>query len=208
MSNLVRQRRAHDLWISRSHVVAFVLAGVFGWMAAFGLGYVAGRESVEVEPQVAAGFTTEAGGEELVELLARVDAAAVPDGGVRELTFPDALTGKLVDEAPPQGLEVDETVRVDGDAAVDVPERGDVPPKGRWTLAVASVETRAEADALVAGLREKELEAWVGSERIDGATRWRVGVGGWGSRSEAEEALKSMGSKVAVDGAPVAVVRF
>lgn len=206
MSKLVRQRRAHDLWISRSHLYAYGLGAACAVLAAFGFGYYAGRASVEV-PHLPPELVSETPDRELVELLARVDAAGTPDGGVRDLTFPDELAGSGEPPALPDGDEPGGAVRVEGSIA-DLPERGDVPPRGRWTLTAASVEDRAEAERLAATLRERDVDAWVAPEQLDGQTRYRVGVGGWGSRSEAEEALESMRTSVSIEGAPVVVTRF
>lgn len=207
MSNLVRQRRAHDLWISKNHLYAYGLSAGLAVIAAFGGGYVAGRASVEAPVSVRGSITADASRQELVELLARVDAAATPDGGVRDLTFPDALTGELPPGDVPVVAVDEQTVRLEGHTDV-VPDRGDVPPHGRWTVAAASVEDRAEAEQLAEMLRERELEAWVAPEQLDGQTLWRVGVGGWGSKSEAEEALPGLLFSVAVDGHTPIVARF
>ena len=175
-------------------------------LAAFGFGYYAGRASVDIPEPLPAALNGSPD-RELVELLARVDAAATPGGGVRQLTFPDALTGEGGELVVPPSPEDDAPVHVEGQAG-DLPERGDLPPHGRWTLTAASLEDPEEAEALAQSLRDRELEAWVAPEQLDGETRYRVGVGGWGSKSEAEEALKGLKAKIAPDGAPVTVTRF
>ena len=207
MSQLVRQRRAHDLWISKSHLYAYGASAVLSVIIAFGAGYIAGQGSVDIPVVSPVAFASEAGSDELVELLARVDASATPDGGVRDLTFPDALTGQLPTVQVPLAVDSSEAVHLKG-GSVSVPERGDLPPHGHWTLTAASVEGEAEAEELATVLRERDLEAWVAAEQVDGVTKWRVGVGGWGSKSEAEVALKSMRTKVSLEGAPVVVTRF
>ncbi|MCB9694239.1 MAG: SPOR domain-containing protein [Alphaproteobacteria bacterium] len=207
MSNLVRQRRAHDLWISRSHLYAYGASAALAVLTAFGAGFVAGRSSVDVPAAPPAELASATPDRQLVELLARVDAAATPDGGVRDLTFPDTLTGEAGDGEVPQPPEEPGAVGLPGVPAA-LPERGDVPPHGRWTLTAASVPDREEADRLASALRERDLAAWVAPEQLDGETRYRVGVGGWGSKSEAEEALEKLRAQVSIEGAPVLVTRY
>jgi cell division septation protein DedD len=207
VSNLVRQRRAHDLWISKSHLYAYALSASLAVVAAFAGGIVVGRSSVEVDDRRPPAFTAEAGDQGLVELLARVDAAATPDGGVRDLTFPDALAGERTADAVPEPPAAEGAVHVEG-AVESLPPRGDLPPSGRWTIAAASVPDRAQADRLAEQLRAKDLTAWVAPEQIDGEMHWRVGVGGWGSRSEAEEALDDLREAAHVGEHTPVVTRF
>ncbi len=207
MSNLMRERRGRDLWISRSHLYAYGV-GVLALVGlAFGVGVWVGERRVEHPTVALSSLAEQTPDGELVELLARVDAAAAPDGGVHELTFPDALAGRGGAPSLVPAEEPSSTLRVEGDGVVP-PERGDVPPRGEWTLTAASVPERSEAERIAASLRERKFEAWVAPERLDGETRYRVGVGGWRTRAEAERALEAMGDAISIDGAPVIVTRY
>lgn len=208
MSELARRRSARDLWISRGHLYAMGTGAAFAVLAAFAAGYVTGRGSVEAGLPSAQRYAGDAGDVALVELLARVDATATPDGGVLELTFPDALAGRAV-EAPaiepvppaPEGAEVPPV-------AVELPEAGDTPPPGRWTVAAVATDARVDADRVAADLRSREVEAWVGVEQVDGQARYRVSVGGWGSRTEAEGALSRLAPVIEAVGGQADVVRY
>ncbi|MFK7930464.1 MAG: hypothetical protein AB8H79_19910 [Myxococcota bacterium] len=95
MGELARQRRARDLWISRSHLWALGVGVVAATAIAFFAGWSLARPASS-GTGVAVG-AAEPADESLVELLARVDANAVAGNGVEHLTFPDALGGS--DEA-------------------------------------------------------------------------------------------------------------
>ena len=88
-SDLVRRRRAHDLWISRGHLWAGATVTLLLMGISFSMGYKVGTSS-QVSDDGAQAFLT-VPDDSLVELLARVEASADPDGGVNDLTFPDAL---------------------------------------------------------------------------------------------------------------------
>lgn len=192
MTDLARQRRARDIWVSRSHLYALGTGMVLFAVACFALGYTAGRRSVDhFEPNARARLLDQPADDALVELLARVDAAATPDGGVRKLTFPDALAGQGTALEVPAQPVVEQRVQVPPAEAAPL-EAGDEPPKGRWTIAVSSFAERSLAVAARDALQAREVEAWLGTERRDGAVRYRVAVGGFGSRAEAEDALDDL----------------
>jgi len=113
MGELARQRRARDLWISRSHLWAVSIGVLAATTASFFLGMALAR-SPGASPATPTAATA-APDESLVELLARVDANAEPDSGVNNLTFPDALTGIEATATLPPAPEVG------GDASVVQP---------------------------------------------------------------------------------------
>jgi cell division septation protein DedD len=195
MSELARRRSARDIWISRGHLYAIGAGGGLAMIAAFAIGYALGRESVDLPPPASAAFTSEAGDDALVELLARVDSAATPDGGVDELTFPDALRGEPIARKAASADEPSEAVAVGvAGQAIPLPEAGDAPPipNGSWTLVVGTFATRSDAEARVASLVAEGHAAWMGVESRDGALQFRASVGGFGSRVAAEDALEEM----------------
>ena len=90
MGELARRRSARDLWISRGHLWAIATGAVLLTVVAFSLGVSAGRADGAIGEQDRLGPAPD---DQLVTLLARVEASMDPTGGVRELTFPDALLG-------------------------------------------------------------------------------------------------------------------
>lgn len=161
MGDLAQRRSARDLWISRSHLWAAGTVGLLAVVVAFLAGLQVGRGEQEAPKRAA--YTANAGGEELVEVLARVDANERTDNGVHALTFPDALTA---------------------------PVEGDPPPPGRYTVEVGRFGGMEAARPLREHLRGAGLPAWVGVERVDGEPIYRVSVGGYARKDDAEGALE------------------
>lgn len=165
--DLARRRSARDLWISRSHVWAAGAVVVLSLAASFGAGYLVGQE--EPAPAERVAYTDAAEGEELVEVLARVDANVHIDGGVGELTFPHALTA---------------------------PVEGDPAPPGRYTVEVGRFGAIDTARPLRDHLRAAGLSAWLGVERVDGTSTYRVSVGGYPAEAAASAALAAINEAV------------
>ena len=119
MGELARRRNARDLWISHGHLRAVGVGVVSLLIAAFVAG--ASLQRTPAEEQAEATWLADQADAELVELLARVDAAAEPDGGLRRLTFPTALAAKdAIPVAPPYPQPLVGTTRAAlgaGDAA-------------------------------------------------------------------------------------------
>lgn len=214
MSELARQRNARDIWISRGHLYAMAAGGALAVLASFAAGYGAGRQSVELPATPSQRFAGEAGDDALVQLLARVDASATPDGGVLELTFPDALAGRdgVGADTDAAGAPLDlgegaEGVALEGGTAEPPFVEGGA-PEGRWTVAAIALASEEDARRVAEDLKSRELEAWVGVEQLEGQTRYRVSVGGWGSRIEAEKALPSLQDTIQAAGGRAEVVRY
>ena len=194
MAELEARRRARDLWISRSHLVAAAVGAVVLSAATFGLGLWLGRAgppAVDARPALSVGEADDA----LLELLARVEANTAAEGGVEELSYPDALRGAAGggEAVPPQGpaaLAPPVTVP----AAEVVPPVGDPAPPGAYTIVVARSGDHAQAVALRERLAAAGLSAWVGAELVDGVPVWRIAVGGHATENEAVEALPTVGA--------------
>ncbi len=195
MSELARRRSARDIWISRGHLYALGAGCGLAILAAFGIGYAVGRESVDLPPPASTAFAGEAGDDALVELLARVDAAATPDGGVDQLTFPDALRGEAIERSVPAGDDASVPVVGVSGEAIPLPEAGEPPPvpNGSWTIVVATFSERQPAEVRVAELIAEGHTAWTGVESQDGTLQYRASIGGYGSRVAAEDALEDLG---------------
>lgn len=174
--DLARRRSARDVWISRSHVWAAGIGAVLSIAVSFGAGYTLGRS--EPPPAPRDGYAGQAADDELVEVLARVDANVTTDGGVQSLTFPDTLTA---------------------------PVEGDPPPPGRYTIEVARFGAVQVARPLRDHLREANLPAWIGVERVGGTPTYHVAVGGYPAEKVAETALEGITEAVTTYDGPAGV---
>jgi len=192
MGDLARRRAARDLWISRGHlkaalVGAFLLSGV-----SFGVGYVLGADAPAAAAPRGTGFVAQVPGEDLVELLARVEATRSPDGAVEALTFPDSLSGAAPAQGPVAPGPADDAEPV---AFVTPPTDGpavQAPPEGIFTLRVSEVGTVEAARALAAQIEVEGLQPWVGAEIRDGELRYTVSLGGFASERAAAAALEEV----------------
>lgn len=170
MGELAREREVRDLRVSRGHIAAGVVGTVLLVCTAFGVGFALGHDEA---PEAA--VRPEDG--ELVELLARLEASG--RRSTDELTYPDALAGRLgdvtvaPDAAGPDGL----SQHIDG-AASDALV-GDTPPDGAYTVVVARVPSVEAGRGIRDGLRAAgKADAWLWVERIDGHPNVRVALGG------------------------------
>jgi hypothetical protein len=195
MSDLRRRRDARDIWISRGHLAAGLTLMVVSSGTSFVLGFLVGRDEaasapVEVEP---IGIP----GDELVDLLARVEASALSDGGVEALTFPDALRGDPGGgpEVPAAGSsgrgssgeDVQQLPAVP--SAPGVPASVGKPPAGEFTVVVSSSRSLGEMRELQKRLAQLGLESWVGAELVEGVTTYKVAVGAFATEPEATAAM-------------------
>ncbi len=191
MGELARRRSARDLWVSRSHLWAAATGALLLAVTAFSLGVlVAGGDEAHAGAVGEAWSLPGAPDDSLVELLARVEASADPSGGVGSLTFPEVLRGEAVPELLP---EEPEPV---GSAAGALPPPGGPPvpladpaPVGAYTAVVLRTPSFDRAAALRDQLRGRDLPAWVGVERVAGALRYRVGLGGYPDAEAARAGL-------------------
>jgi hypothetical protein len=112
---------------------------------------------------------------QLVALLARVEATAEIGGDVEVLTFPDALANS------PAG------------SAVDLGP----PPDGRFSIEVARFADVGRARPVRDHLREAGQKAWIAVELVGGEMTYRVAVGGFSRQDSAENAVVIVGDAVA-----------
>lgn len=191
MSDLKRRRDARDIWISRRHLAAGAVLMVLISITSFFLGFWVGRDEA-AEPQHTASHS-QVPGDDIVELLARVEASALSDGGIEALTFPDSLRGD-----PGGGPGVPSPgVRPEPAAIEALPRRpGQIaaeglppPPKGDFTVQVAVLPLLSEARQQEQAMRLLGIDPWIGAEIAEGHTRYFLAVGGYPSAEEASKIL-------------------
>ncbi|MEQ1506227.1 MAG: SPOR domain-containing protein [Myxococcota bacterium] len=174
MSELARRRNARDLWISRGHLAALAVGAVALSATTFAIGFAIGRNQRPSDAVVSGPFVPD---DQLVELLARVDANAAPDGATEELTFQDTLRGSTL-ELPAVPVAPEPTGRT-LTTGPGVHLGGDPPPAGAFTVVVERSADGAAMRALQAKLAEAGVTAWVGAELVDGVPAFEVAVGGY-----------------------------
>jgi hypothetical protein len=195
MSDLRRRRDARDIWISRGHLGAGLMLMVVSSGTSFVLGFLVGRDEAASSPVTVAPIGIP--GDELVDLLARVEASALSDGGLEALTFPDALRGDpgggpevpspTAGRPAPDGQRVQQLQAVS--APQGVPSSVGKPPAGEFTVVVGSARALGEMRELQKRLSKLGLESWVGAELVEGGTVYKVAVGAFATTEEAEAAL-------------------
>ncbi|MCO4745178.1 MAG: hypothetical protein KC912_10350 [Proteobacteria bacterium] len=185
MGELARRRQARDLWISRNHLRAGGIIGVCLLTAAFAAGAAtASREVTFVDDP---GWLDQTANTELVELLARVDAAGEPDGGLSRLTFPTALASSdVIPVAPPYGQVKQPSTQVltEGEGVGSA-----TPLPDGWAVVIDDLSAHKAielADRLAgAGLEDVRID----ERLVSGEREVRVGIGGLDSEAEASALL-------------------
>ncbi len=195
MGELSRERNARDLWVSRGHLRAMGAGVLVLACTTFALGYVVGRDT---SPAPVAESSAIQEDEQLVELLARVEASARPRGGVEDLTFPDALSGRtprVSDNllAPESNVAVSgDPTAVEASGAPGIPV-GDAAPSGAvWTLVVSEDLDAGAAVTQRDELRKAGVSAWIWYELVDGVPKHRVAVGGYPDEAAAQAAWETL----------------
>jgi len=227
MSEIARPRapgssRARDrqIWITRSHLAAIGVSSLLIATLAFLVGMQVGRRQSEVVPSVASAgpspFLPDPADEEALEALLRevefAQASIAPTGEMvtperaDRLVFPEVLSGEVsVQTVTPQEAPAG-PVNLVGPrpeiAPTYAPNAGAAVTTG-WSVQVATTPDAATADARVAALTEQKLKAYRVGALVDGQTWYRVRVGGFTSRKEAETARERLAIQL---GAPDLVV--
>jgi len=194
MGDLERRRAARDLWISRGHLKA-ALAGAFVLSAAsFATGYLLGAGD-EHTPHEELAFLEQVPGEDLVELLARVEANRSPDGAVSSLTFPDALAGAEPAQGPVAPGPAPDEVPVDYVAEASEAPAVAGPPEGSFTIEVSRHAALADAERAADELLVPDIASWVGARIVDGELTYVVSLGSFGSEAAAETAIEELAER-------------
>lgn len=222
MSELTRPARTNgQLTLTRGHLYAFGAMSLTLAILAFFVGLQVGRgPAVPTQgPVVRALLDDEARTGDLETLLMRVESARAPDG----LVFPRELP-KSAPPLPPVPVEgevpveaaplppVDPVAAPDaapqGEAtlapAVVAPSTSDGVPTHGWAIQVAVRNDAADADRLVATLREAKLDAYRVEALVDGRSEHRVRIGGYATEAAATAALPEVRGRAGASTATVA----
>ncbi len=193
-------RRAwRDVRLTPGHLVALAVGAVVWGGAAFSVGYRAGHADVTFAPSRAS-LTDDAAGHDLVDLLARVEAGANPDGGASQLTFPGALRGSAPPDmgplAPPLQVQTETLI-----ANPSEPVSADPAPTTRFVVEAGRYGAAPAAVALRDQLRAADLAAVATLELVGGERTWVVLVPG--GADEAAAKVVALAVEAAVVGADV-----
>lgn len=210
MPDLPRATPAHQIWITRGHLAALAVATTAIAVLAFLVGFQVGRgksgatDAAEAPPTAA--FLPDATDQEALEALLReVERAQQPSDpsqAPRDVTFNHDLPHEVPSEIPtaPPAPQVDSLVAGDPAAAPSPPvDPGPGAPTSGWAVQIASYAGAAEADAHVAALQEQDLAAYRVAALVDGATWYRVKVGGFSSREEASEQRGELATRLGLE---------
>ncbi len=207
MAELVRSRKERLIWITRGHLVALGVMSLFIATLAFMVGFKVGSRGVVEEPVAEAPpvLVPDVVEEDaLVALLREIEyaqGAVDPSGELLvddgpDMRFPDLLTGEeggLPSSTAAPGEASLVSVRPSSSPSPVAPKAAATPaPEGGWAVQIASYPTAGEADATIAELDEQGFEAYRVAALVDGATWYRVRLGGFPTRQRADSARKEL----------------
>ncbi len=209
MRDLSRIHGEREIWITRGHLWALAMTTVFIGLLAFFVGLLLGRtRTTEAEPvpEQSSLITEEMEADALEELLARVEVAANNNSEEAVITFPEVLSpGQSSAARPPPSATLPETTeassrtRVSAGRHIPEPPSGALSagkvPSGGWAIQLASFTTESEADARLGELAEAGADAYWVSAVVDGITRYRVRIGGFSSRGDADVRLAELSAR-------------
>ncbi len=210
-----KSRAREKTWFTREQLYAlgaFVLCSI---VVAFFIGLRVGRSAPAPEAGSAVRLLPDAeSADDLEVLLAEVELASAPVG-------PDGRPAAPTDDFSfPRVLGSDTTVPIsegadDGDLASTtirppvvgqpVPGGADGAPAGGWAVQVGTWPTPGEAAEVVARLKEAGFAAYRVAALVDGATWYRVRVGGFDSPQDADAARQEVQAVAGI--APTLVAR-
>lgn len=185
MSDLARQRDARDVWVSRSHLHAAVAAALLLSLASFGAGFLAGRHQAVTSAERRDGALVDAvPGRDLLAVLAEVERTSLTSA-TSAMQYPDLLgkgSAPQVPAEPARPAGVSAEVAAPGEMVFEA----DVQPASPFTVEVGVFDKVAEARLVREHLRQNGLAGWWWLERVGGAPRYHVCVGGFDSQVEAD----------------------
>lgn len=192
MADWVHTQNGREIWITRGHLAALGTATLAIALLAFFVGVQVGRNQSD-SPNMTenASILPDPNREDALEALLRevesAQAAAPP------LAFPETLSEGEAPDVPsePETEEVATEVRpapeVTQTPPPDPPKSAPVPSSG-WSVQIASYESASDADARVAKLQERDLDAYRVAALIRGQNWYRVKVGPYSNKDAAAKA--------------------
>ncbi|MDP2309270.1 MAG: SPOR domain-containing protein [Pseudomonadota bacterium] len=214
---------ANQLPLSRNHLYALGTLSVALAVLSFFVGFQAGRGQVVAPsaPAVARFVPDEVAAGDLEVLLAGVEQANVgeaPLGFPAELPRTDmalvappalgeggVLVPVVAPPPPPNPFPAEARpglVEVGADAPTVAPSKGDIPTSG-WSIQVAEQPLEEDALRQVETLQAAGLSAYKVVALVNGASVWRIRIGGYSSKDTATAALAGVSSKAGAAGATV-----
>ncbi|HMV68181.1 MAG TPA: SPOR domain-containing protein [Myxococcota bacterium] len=185
MSDLERRRDARDVWVSRSHLHAAVVAAALLSLTCFGLGFLAGRHQAVTSAEQREGSLADAvPGRDLLAVLAEVERTSL-SSATSAMQYPDLLRKGASPQVPAEPARPP-GVAADVPSPVTAPFDADPVPGGAFTVEVGVFSDVAGARAARDHLRQRELAAWWWLERVDGVAAYHVAVGGFATQGEAD----------------------
>ena len=205
-----------QLQLTRGHLYALGSLSLALALLAFFVGLQTGRNEAPppASPTVSPLVSAEARSGDLEVLLAKVEQANAP---AERLAFPAELPKSeppptplppADPAAPPPPVEpvaapVDPfpaeaktgTASVAPSVPASMAQPLDGVPASGWAIQVASRADENDAQVLVETLRAAGLAAYRGVALVDGATTWRIRVGGYASKDAATAAMTAVASR-------------
>lgn len=194
MSELSRRRRSRELWVSRGHLWAAAAGVMMIALLSFLLGNAVGKRTAGG----ASGTQSSMDGEDLVELLARVEASSSAAGGSDRLTYPDALTGQPTEVGMPESPPLPGRVVVQAPPFAALPGVG-TPPVDGYGFRVVRTANSAVARTHLENLVAADLPVWVRTTRSNGVDAYEVGVGPWETEDDGRLAAAGARGSLPVD---------
>lgn len=213
-------RANHQLPLTRNHLYAMGALSLSVAVLAFFVGFSVGRAGgpPPAEPVVMRLIPDDVRSGDLEVLLARVEetsAAEMTMGFPTELPRTDAPPAPVEPlaegEVPPPPEPVPApfpaesrpgAAAIEPAAEVAPTNTMDIPTSG-WSVQVAEHTDEADAVRAVEALRAAELSAYSVVAIVEGEVRWRVRVGGYGSKEAANDASATVAAKAGVASATV-----
>ena len=208
MSEIARPAHAAPLRMTRNHLFAIGVLGLAIGSLTFMLGLKIGRGQATSSVAVAApvGFTPDPNTELALEALFReveaVSMAAPPlveaTNAGDDLYFPTALGGGATPVTAAERQRRDEATSAQptpGFAPVR-PAGSEGSPESGWSIQVGAYPVAAEADAQLAALQAKGLQAYRSDALTDGRNWYRVRIGGFSDQVEAEQARARLSAQL------------
>lgn len=194
MSELGRRRASRDLKVSRGHLWAGGTVAAIGLLFSFLVGYSAGKATAR--PEVSE--INDLQREELVELLARVEASSTTAGAAERLTYPDALSGELTEVRLPDAPREATGAEVSASPFAHLPHVGAPPAAGVGVEVLRTINARAATSRLEM-LAGEGLPVWARVERSGGVDTFAVGVGPWESEAAGRDAVAESSDLLPLD---------